>query len=90
MRETDYDTPELFRPTPSKTDGKATDIAGTRTGSYLPFTAGDKTDTLTDNQNTPAKRKKPWWSLPLRLLIRIGGSDRLESLLPKALRTPLQ
>jgi hypothetical protein len=82
MREADYEAPELFTPvTPEK---KKTEDGGFWQKAQTP---------VPENANAIVPRteqKRPWWTRPLRLLIRIGGADRLESLLPKALRTQPQ
>ncbi len=88
MRDPDYDVPEMFGTVDKRPPAE---IAGALDETPLALPHATRAN---PNVNTfsvarpPANRKKPWWSLPIRLLIRIGGSDRIESLLPKALRTP--
>jgi hypothetical protein len=79
MREADFDTPEMFAPPPPEKK-KARDTEAWRVS-----TSPENANNLQPKSEQPKLR---WWLRPLRLLIRIGGTDRLESLLPKALRTP--
>lgn len=92
MRDADYDVPEIFTPSDKR---KALETqANIRNEKALELPPPFKNPNVNtfDKQGTAKDKptKKPWWSLPLRLLIRIGGSDRIENLLPKALRTPIQ
>jgi hypothetical protein len=86
MREDDYDLPEIFAAPPDKK--KASDInVAERPGAWREPSAAP----VNTSSYSPAtqKPKTSWWKRPLRLLIRIGGSDRLENLLLKAIRNPL-
>ncbi len=81
MREAEYDVPELFN-TPAPEKRKTADGAD--------WLSSAKPESVNALAPKPETAKPRWWMRPLRLLIRIGGSDRLESLLPKALRRPLK
>lgn len=95
MRDPDYDAPEMFTPADKRkaSDARAENQNRDETHLGLPPALRNNPNVNTFNVTGPPdkdkKVKKPWWSLPLRLLIRIGGSDRIENLLPKALRTPI-